>query len=125
MDNFYHDGLRGIHAALSALNQAMEETNPDPPSSHQQFAEHLKQMGFLLDALPSGTGPIGPNEIHRELQDVDLTLINLLRFHPRAPDAVTRAEETLHAATGEDMPAIWGNSAAAVMHRFAATSLGE
>jgi hypothetical protein len=56
-------------------------------------------------------------ELHEELADVELTLIELMRHHPQPALAIAAAEEFLEDSTGDDMPAIWGNSAAGVIHR--------
>lgn len=114
------DGMRGICAALKAIAQAMAERDDSVPASaaYAEACDHLGMIGHSLDAAPKVTGPLTLNELRDELADIELILLELMRNHPHPKQAIAAADGFLEDLTGEEMPAIWGNSAADVMHRF-------
>ena len=114
-------GMRGICTALKAIADGMAEQDHSVPSStaYPEASDHLGMIGRSLDAAPKVSGPLTLAELRAELADIELVLIELMRHHPQPMKAIAAADEFLENSTGEDMPAVWGNSAAGVMHRFA------
>lgn len=115
------DGMRRICTALKAIADGMAEQDCSVPTStaYAEAGDHLGEIGRSLDAAPRESGPLTLAELRKELADIELVLIELMRHHPQPTEAIAAADGFLEGSTGEEMPATWGNSAAAVMHRFA------